>query len=125
MPAIKGNKLTFKQRRFIDKLIETNNPTEAARQTYNIAGKYPIQVAGQIGKENLGKPLIRREIENRLESSGLQFNDVITSFKRNIKQNKELNVSQNAIDSYFKITGHLNNKDNADTGVKIGIIIEK
>lgn len=55
-------KLTEKQRRFVNAYIKTGNAAEAARQ----AG-YKKTTAGAIGRENLRKPTVRNAIEKRLK----------------------------------------------------------
>ena len=51
-----------RQRRFVDAYIQTGNASEAAR----LAG-YSKQIANRIGSENLSKPVIRAEIDRRLD----------------------------------------------------------
>lgn len=55
-------KLTEKQRRFVNAYIKTGNAAEAARQ----AG-YKKKTADAIGRENLRKPTVRNAIEKRLK----------------------------------------------------------
>ena len=50
-----------RQSRFVDAYIQTGNASEAAR----LAG-YSKQIANRIGSENLSKPVIRAEIDRRL-----------------------------------------------------------
>lgn len=57
------DKLTLKQKRFVDAYIETGNATEAAR----MAG-YSKKTANRIGTENLSKLVIRRAIQERLDA---------------------------------------------------------
>ncbi|MBR1806546.1 MAG: terminase small subunit [Selenomonadaceae bacterium] len=51
-----------RQKRFVDFYVQTGNASEAAR----LAG-YSKRIANRIGTENLSKPVIRREIERRLD----------------------------------------------------------
>lgn len=55
-------KLTVKQRRFVDAYIETGNAAEAARQ----AG-YKASNADVMGRENLRKPTVRKALDERLK----------------------------------------------------------
>lgn len=55
-------KLTEKQRRFVNAYIKTGNAAEAARQ----AG-YKKKTADAIGRENLRKPTVRKAINVRLK----------------------------------------------------------
>lgn len=55
-------KLTEKQRRFVNAYIKTGNAAEAARQ----AG-YKKKTADAIGRENLRKPTVRKAINARLK----------------------------------------------------------
>ncbi len=55
-------KLTEKQKRFVDFYIQTGNASEAAR----LAGYNP-KSAGSIGQENLKKPEIKNAIDARLK----------------------------------------------------------
>lgn len=59
---MKKRKLTEKQERFIDYYIELGNATEAAKK----AG-YSERTAYSIGNENLKKPEIKKQIEERLK----------------------------------------------------------
>lgn len=57
------DKLTLKQKRFVDAYIETGNATEAARR----AG-YSEKTAYATGAENLRKPQIQKAIQERLDA---------------------------------------------------------
>lgn len=54
-------KLTEKQKRFVDFYIQTGNASEAAR----LAG-YSKKISNRIGAENLSKPVIKNAIDSRL-----------------------------------------------------------
>lgn len=56
------DKLTLKQKRFVDAYIETGNASEAARR----AG-YSKKTAYSIGNENLKKPEIKYAIDRRMK----------------------------------------------------------
>lgn len=55
-------KLTEKQRRFVNAYIKTGNAAEAARQ----AG-YKKKTADVMGRENLRKPTVRKALDERLK----------------------------------------------------------
>lgn len=57
-----AQKLTAKQKRFVDEYVISLNATEAA-----INAGYSQKTAGDIGHENLQKPHIRMYIDERLE----------------------------------------------------------
>lgn len=57
-----AQKLTAKQKRFVDEYIITLNATESA-----INAGYSQKTSGDIGHENLQKPHIRMYIDERLE----------------------------------------------------------
>jgi phage terminase small subunit len=56
------NKLTEKQRRFIAEYLIDRNATQAA-----IRAGYSEDTAQEIGSENLSKPIIRNELDRRIE----------------------------------------------------------
>jgi len=65
----KLRKLTFRQQKFVKKTIETLNPTEAVRQSYNLGGKKGKQLentANSIASENLRKPNIVKAFQDLL-----------------------------------------------------------
>lgn len=70
----KLGKLSKKQIKFVDKVVEQiesgENPnlTEAALKSYETKSK---AVAGQIGYENMNKPEVIEEIEDRLKRAGV------------------------------------------------------
>ena len=62
----KGDKLTPKQKKFIKEYLETGNATEAAEKAYNTNNKV---TAWAIGYENLKKPLIEKNIQERVQDA--------------------------------------------------------
>lgn len=65
--------LTDKQRAFIDHYFQCGmNATEAAKR----AG-YSEKTARQMGAENLSKPVIRAEIDRRLDTAAMPANEVL------------------------------------------------
>ncbi len=63
-----ARRLTLKQRKFVQKFVETGNGSQAAMQAYNTTNP---NVAKVIASENLTKPNIRHAIELALEAAGL------------------------------------------------------
>ena len=57
-------RLTIKQEKFVNEVVKTGNATEAASKVYKTKNKV---VAGAIWYENLNKPQIKAEIEDRLQ----------------------------------------------------------
>lgn len=58
-----SNKLTAKQRKFVDEYIKLGNVTQAA-----INAGYSKKTAAVVGSENLKKPNIQKAIEKRMKS---------------------------------------------------------
>jgi hypothetical protein len=113
---------TPKQRVFAEAYIKNKrNGTKAALEAYET--KDP-KVAGIIAVENLSKPSVKQAIAELLEARGLDFDTVIHTHKRNIIQEKNLLVSQNAIVDYYELVG-LKKKEEAKNGSNIAFIINK
>lgn len=66
MPKLK--KLSFKQKLFVQKFIETKNATEAAWQTYNCKNR---NMARLLGHQNLNNPQVLRELEAEMEKKNI------------------------------------------------------
>lgn len=67
-----AKKLTDKQQAFIEHYLQCWNASDAAR----LAG-YSMRTAGAIGHENLKKPKIRAEIDERLKALTMSANEVL------------------------------------------------
>ena len=63
-----SNKLTMKQRKFIEKYIATGNAFLAAKKSYKVNSD---ATARAMGSENLTKPNIQKAIQDALEANGL------------------------------------------------------
>ena len=100
MPKL-PNGLSLKQRVFIEKTIETLNPTEAAVQAYDVNNR---RTATAIATENLAKPTIRQEILKRMEERGLNVDTITSIHKRNIKQSKNYAASNTALDMLYNLS---------------------
>src|SRR3990167_1576500 len=62
-----NDKLTYKQKAFVNEFLKTKNATASAMNVYDVKNR---TVAKSIGAENLSKPAIREAIESILQSSG-------------------------------------------------------
>lgn len=71
-------RLTIKQKKFVRKLVELGNGTQAALDAYDT--KSP-QVASVIASENLAKPNVRRAVEEAFDRSGLTLDYVSGKLK--------------------------------------------
>lgn len=88
----KGQKLTPKEKRFTEEYIETWNATEAAARAYNCKNR---NVANSIWSENLTKPGIEREIEDRVRDAE---NMIYTIAMTSEKDDTKLKASQDIVD---------------------------
>jgi phage terminase small subunit len=73
------NKLTNKQRAFIEHYLECWNATEAARKAGYQGNSNTL---GTVGAENLLKPNIRRRIEERLKTAAMSADEVLSRLSR-------------------------------------------
>lgn len=71
--------ITLKQRKFVEKYVETGNGTQAALDVYNT--KDP-NVAHSIAVGNLRSPMVRAEIEEALEATGLDLVSISNLLKK-------------------------------------------
>ena len=80
-------KLTRKQKLFSDKYIETNNASEAVRQSYKIwskGGTENITTVSSIASENLTKPAIQHYLQSYWDVAGNKIKELIHSDKESI-----------------------------------------
>lgn len=66
--------LTHKQQLFVDAYLETFNATEAARRAGYKGNENTLST---VGYENIRKPNIREQIEQRLDESAMSANEVL------------------------------------------------
>lgn len=78
MPKV--NWLTRKQKAFCDKVIETNNLTEAAAQVYNVKNR---NTARGIGTENYSKPAIQHYLADKWDLAGSIIEKIMVNEKVN------------------------------------------
>lgn len=114
-------KLTYKQQGFVNDFVRTKNATESTIKHYNVKDRL---VARNVGSENLSKPYIKLAIDEKLRENGLDIDTVIKYHKRNIIQDKQLNVSQEAIKDAYKLYGHLNTNE-TKSSTQVAFIIER
>jgi len=89
-----SNKLTYKQKAFVNEFVKTKNATTSAMNVYDVKSR---EVAKSIGTENLSKPAIRQSIETLLQASGY---DPVSSVEALIEnQEKGKGVKATASDS--------------------------
>lgn len=73
-----ARKLTIRQRKFVKRLVELGNGTQAALDSYNAKN---TNVAGSIASENLTKPNVRVAITEAFERDGLTLDYVSNKLK--------------------------------------------
>ena len=105
-------KLTIKQRRFVDEVIATWNATESASKVYKVKNR---TTAWAIGTENLQKPLIKAEIEDRLQ---IAKDNIFKLANKAKSENVRLSANQDIID---RREGKATQKIVSDTNLNINI----
>ncbi|HKC04601.1 MAG TPA: terminase small subunit [Patescibacteria group bacterium] len=103
-------KLTLKQQLFCQAYVETlGNATEAViKAGYDVSKKdgHPDRIlAKSIASENLTKPDILQEIQQKLEEAGFNDQNIIKQHLFLINQFADLSVKAKAIDMYYKKIG--------------------
>lgn len=95
------DKLTTKQRLFVEAYLANPNATEAAR----VAGyKGNDRTLGQVGAENLKKPEIAKLIETRVEQAVITANEILTDVKEIAKSARR---DQDRLKAYELLGKHL------------------
>jgi len=75
----KGDKLTFKQKLFVQKYVENKgNGTQTALQVYDTTNP---KIAQSIATENLSKPLIKESIDQIAAKQGITHSTILDTFK--------------------------------------------
>lgn len=106
----KQRPLTIKQRKFIDEVVKSWNATESANRVYKTKNKV---VASSIWYENLRKPHIKAEIEDRLSVAKNMIYTIATTSE---KDDTKLRACQDIID---RVEGKPTQRVIQDTTVKI------
>lgn len=102
--------LTIKQRKFIDEVVKSWNATESANKVYKTKNKV---VASAIWYENLRKPQIKAEIDDRLNVAKNMIYTIATTSE---KDDTKLRACQDIID---RIEGKPTQRVINDTTVKL------
>lgn len=71
----------------------------------------------------LRKPNVQEALQELLAENNLTVNETMKIHHRNLIQNKNLHVSQTAVQDVYKLSGLLNNRDNS-TQVNIAMVIK-
>ena|SRR3990167_9201601 len=95
------------------------NATQAYKK---VKPKATIGTARVEASRALTNPNVRSEITKLLEENELDLKSAITTHKRNMLQDKQLGVSQTAVQDVYKLYG-LHNQDK--TPVNIGVFIKQ
>ena len=90
----KQRPLTIKQRKFIDEVIKSWNATEAASKVYKTKNRHTAQA---IWWENLSKPMIKSEIEDRLQKAKNKIYHLMETAE---KEEVQLRAAQDIIDRW-------------------------
>ena len=84
--------MTIKQENWIFETINTLNPTEAVRRSYDLGSKGGSKTlkqrdntASAIASENMNKPYLLEEIRNGIEIAGFDFKKSMRIMKRNLE----------------------------------------
>lgn len=119
---VKGVKLTHKQKKFCDKLIETNNPTLAVKESYDMGSRGGTSdvSARAIASLNLDKPNIRKYLDI-MSTNAAQRIEEISRTARN--ESVRLKANQDILDrAGYKAAENL---DITSKGEKIDAIENK
>ena len=106
-----SNKLTYKQKAFVNEFVKSKNATSAAMSVYSVKNR---DVARQIGSENLAKPYIRQSIDTLLQASGYDPKTSITALIDNQEAGKGIKAtagdSIRASELLLKLSGNFIDK---------------
>lgn len=91
-PIKKQRPLTIKQRKFVDEVVKSWNATDAASKVYKVKNR---KVANAIWNENLVKPSIKAEIEDRLSVAKNMIYTIATTAE---KDEVKLRACQDIVD---------------------------
>ena len=121
-----NRKLTLRQKGFIEDVIKTKNPTEAARRNYNLGSKGGSKTkkaldytANAIATENLRKPLIVRELE-KVGLTRKFLSEELSENMRLSKESEDYRAHLKGIELGMKAFGDLREKD---AKVNIGVVV--
>lgn len=100
----KQRRLTIKQRRFINKTLQTGNATQAALEVYDVKSQ---KVAKDLAAENLSKPAIREQIERALAEEELETKDIFKMLLQNAKSGLGIKATASDSNNALKILANL------------------
>lgn len=114
------DKLTLKQRRFVEVTAKTLNPTEAATQVYDVKGNR--ETAHAIAAQNLRKLPIKKAVERAL-STNKQDRDVLQEAYNAQRVDK---ISYGELHRFWRTALELKGKLHHDNSkhVNVGIFID-
>lgn len=117
----KANTLSLKEKAFSVDVVKTRNGTKSAKKIYNTKND---NVAAAIASENLRKPKIREEINRLLVDNNIQMEEILSTHKRNMIQDKHLPTSQKAVKDFYDILG-MTNQEAPQSSTQIAFIINE
>lgn len=85
-----NQRLTIKQKRFVNEYIKTGNATESAARAYNVKKRI---TAKAVGGENLTKPNIQGAIEAKFKKEDLTVEWVLQGLKYHAEQTEARSTS--------------------------------
>lgn len=112
-------KQKIRAKKYAAKYISTGgNQTQAMKAVSPHLTQYSAETEGH---RMLQKPQVRKEIMELFEKQQLKTDDVVRTHKRNLLQNKQLGVSQSAVNDYYELIGLKRKQD--DNRQQINIIV--
>lgn len=106
------NKLTYKQKAFVNEFVKTKNATLAAMSVYSVKNR---SVARQIGSENLAKPYVKQSIDALLHASGYDPKSSISALIQNQEAGKGVKATSGdsirASELLLKLSGNFIEKN--------------
>ena len=124
MPKVKEQKLTMKEKGFVQDLIKTKNPAEAVRRNYDLGsqgGKQHNNTAYNIASTNLSKPKIQKELKRVLKKHDLTEDYLIDKLKESIDKGVNESARNKSIETGLKLHGHLGHQPGISSGGSINI----
>ncbi len=113
----KPRRLSLKQRKFIDKYLETGNATQSALNVYDTE----YNTARAIGSENLSKPAIYQEIQSRIQEDSKRARERMREL---IESEDDLRVSYLASKDVLDRAGHVAVTKSVNVSVKKAINLD-
>ena len=108
----KRDKLTLKQKGFIDEVVKTRDPTQSILKVYDVKNRNRV-TASSMARENLNKPLIKQTIDQLLIEAGYNPIDSIANLVDIQATNTKRITGSDKIKAselLLKLSGHLIDK---------------